>query len=65
MSQADEFTVDGTRLFNPNKPHGTVYGGSAEDGRWVQDGVTYRGDRKPVRYVEPAPAEPKTLKLKG
>ena len=52
MIAKDEFTADGTRLFNPNKPHGTVYGGSAEDGRWVQDGIVYGGDRKPVGYVE-------------
>jgi len=52
MTQKDEYTVDGTMLFNPSRPHGTVYGGSAEDGRWVQDGVIYRGDRKPLGYVE-------------
>ena len=60
---ADEFLPDGTRLFNPNRPHGTVYADGANGTRWVQDGIEYRGDRKPVGYVEPveapkAPAKP-------
>ena len=65
MTKPDEFTADGTRLFNPTRPHGIVYGGGPGDGRWVQDGITYNGDRKPVGYVEPAPVDQKTLKLKA
>ena len=65
MTQPDEFTADGTRLFNPTRPHGMVYGGGPGDGRWVQDDVVFGGDRKPVDYVEPAPADQKTLKLKA
>ena len=50
-SNADEFHEDGTRLFNPHKPHGTVYGDGYLEARWVQDGVQYRGDRLPVGHV--------------
>jgi hypothetical protein len=50
----DEFKADGTKLFNPSKPHGSVYGGGPEDGRWVQDVIVYGGDRNPVGYVEKA-----------
>ena len=48
---ADEFHEDGTRLFNPHRSHGTVYGDAALDGRWVQDGILYSGDRLPVGHV--------------
>jgi hypothetical protein len=54
MTHKDEYTVDGTLLFNPTRPHGTVYGAGPDEGKWVQDGVHYRGDRKPVGYVEPS-----------
>lgn len=54
MTQKDEYTVDGTMLFNPSRSHGTVYGGGSDEAKWVQDGIHYRGDRKPVGYVEPA-----------
>ena len=60
MTKPDDFLPDGTRLFNPSRPHGTVYGGAAEDGRFVQDGITYGGDRKPVGYV---PSELKATKV--
>jgi hypothetical protein len=57
MSKAnDEYLADGTRLFNPNRPHGTVYADGSSETRWVQDGVEFRGDRKPVGYVEPVEA---------
>jgi hypothetical protein len=52
MIAKDEYLADGTLLFNPTRPHGSVYGGGPEDGRWVQDGIIYGGDRKPVGYVE-------------
>jgi len=47
-----EFAPDGTRLFNPNKPHGTVYADGFNEAKWFQDGVLYRADRFPVGYVE-------------
>ena len=50
-SMPDEFHEDGTRLFNPSRPHGTVYGDGAIEARWVQDGIQYRGDRLPVGHV--------------
>ena len=50
-----EFAPDGvTRLFNPNKPHGTVYADGFHEGKWAQDGVIYRADRFPVGYAAPA-----------
>jgi hypothetical protein len=64
MSTAkEEYLADGTRLFNPNRAHGTVYSDGASETRYVQDGVEYRGDRKPVGYVEPA--DSKTPKAKA
>ena len=57
MVKKDEFLADGTRLFNPSKPHGTVYSDGHSEARWEQDGKLYRGDGKPVGYVEKAPAE--------
>jgi len=59
----DEYLADGTRLFNPHRAHGTVYSDGASETRYVQDGVEYRGDRKPVGYVEPA--DSKTPKAKA
>lgn len=50
MEKKDEYLPDGTRMFNPTKPHGVVYGGGKDDGQWVQDGVTYRADRTPLGY---------------
>lgn len=47
----DEFHADGTRMFNPTKPHGTVYGGNANEARWIQDNIEYRGDRLPVGHT--------------
>ena len=47
----DEFHEDGTRLFNPSRPHGTIYGDATMAARWQQDGVMYRGDRLPVDHV--------------
>jgi len=64
----DNFLADGTRLFNPTKPHGTVYSDGYSDARFSQNGVLYRGDGKPVGYQEidstPAPLN-KTLGLKA
>ena len=63
----DNFLADGTRLFNPTKPHGTVYSDGYSDARFSQNGVLYRGDGKPVGYEEidaaPTPLN-KTLGLK-
>lgn len=53
-AKPDEFHEDGTRLFNPTRPHGTVYGGIEGDARWVQDGITYRSDRLPVGHGAPS-----------
>jgi len=61
--QNDEFLADGPKLFNPTRPHGTIYGEGGIEGRFVQDGLVYRGDGRPVGYVE-TPADQKTLKLK-
>lgn len=61
-SKNDEYLADGTRLFNPNRPHGTVYADGSSETRWVQDGVEYRGDRKPVGYVEQAEAPKAAVK---
>lgn len=47
----DEYHEDGTRLFNPTKPHGTVYGDGYNEARWIQDNVAYRGDRLPVGHM--------------
>ena len=47
----DEFHEDGTRKFNPTKPHGTVYSDGFSEVRWVQNGVEYRGDHLPVGHV--------------
>ena len=52
--QADEFTEDGIRLFNPTKPHGTVYVDGFSEISWVQNNVNYRADRRPVGY-SPSP----------
>lgn len=50
VNGADEFHEDGTRLFNPRKPHGTVFGANTQDARWIQDGIEYRADRLPVGH---------------
>lgn len=50
VEEVAEFAPDGTRLFNPNKPHGTVYADGFSEGKWFQDGVVYRADRFPVGY---------------
>lgn len=44
---ADEFR-DGVRLFNPSKPHGTVYADGFAEAKWDQEGILYRGDRSPI-----------------
>jgi len=66
----DTYLADGTRLFNPTKPHGTVYSDGFSDARFSQNGVLYRGDGKPVGYEEvnaaPAPlTKPLGLKAPG
>ena len=61
----DEYLADGTRLFNPNRPHGTVYADGSSETRWVQDGTEFRGDRKPVGYVERETVDLKTPKSKA
>ena len=48
----DEYLADGTRLFNPSKPHGTIYCDGFQSGKWVQDGVTFGADRLPIDYIE-------------
>jgi hypothetical protein len=52
----DEYAADGTRLFNPTKPHGTIYADGFQEGKWVQDNVVYRADRLPVGYSPKHPA---------
>ena len=47
----DEYTADGTRLFNASKPHGTVYANGPLPAKWVQDGVLYGADRRPIGAV--------------
>lgn len=54
----DEYHEDGTRLFNPTKGHGVVFGDGAIEARWEQDGVQYRADRLPVGHI----AQPKPVK---
>ena len=61
----DEYLPDGTLLFNPTKPHGTIYSDGASTARWVQNDVEFRGDRKPVNYVEPETVDLKTPKSKA
>lgn len=50
-----EFAPDGTRLFNPKKPHGTVYADGFTEAKWFQDGILYRADRFPVDYEKDTP----------
>lgn len=59
-SKQDEYHEDGTRLFNPHQAHGTVYSDGANEVRWVQNGVEYRGDRLPVGHVPGAKAGAKS-----
>jgi hypothetical protein len=60
----DDFAPDGTRLFNPKKPHGTVYADGFTEARFFQEGVLYRVDRYPVGYGAKVPTlEPATLHL--
>lgn len=59
--EKDRVTNDGVRLFNPTKPHGTVYSDGFIEVKYIQEHegreVHYRGDGTPVGYVlgEPLP----------
>ena len=53
----DRYTEDGVRMFNPTKPHGTIYADGFVEGRYTQNGVNYRADHLPVGYVKTDPVE--------
>lgn len=50
----DELAEDGVRMFNPSKPHGTVYCDGFTEVKYIQEyegrEVHYRGDRMPVGW---------------
>lgn len=52
--EQDRYTEDGVRMFNPTKPHGTIYADGFHEGRYTQAGVNYRADGLPVGYTPKA-----------
>lgn len=54
----DEYTPAGEKMFNPTKPHGTVYADGFVESKFVQDGQHFRGDRTPIEGAKERPNDP-------